>query len=178
MGHWARQRQPLKKISLTSRKRPSLDGLPFLVDHINRKLNQTLLKAFFKSKLSWFFIWPILKRHTFSNAVFLFFIWCQLKLACSCVSSCFIDHINRNVNETLFKASFKLKLPWFVIWPILATRTFFYVLVFHVIAIKSGLYLMMRLLYRPHFSKLKSDARENCFWIEITMTRFFKLYIL
>jgi len=43
------------------------------------------------------------------------------------------------------------------------------VLIFKLIAIKFGLYLLMRLLYRPHKLEFKSDAVESVFLIKTVM---------
>ena len=43
------------------------------------------------------------------------------------------------------------------------------VLIFKLIAMKFGLYLLMRLLYRPHKLEFKSDAVESVFLIKTVM---------
>jgi hypothetical protein len=43
------------------------------------------------------------------------------------------------------------------------------VLIFNLIAMKFGLYLLMRLLYRPHKLEFKSDAVESVFLIKTVM---------
>ncbi len=43
------------------------------------------------------------------------------------------------------------------------------VIILNLIAMKFGLYLLMRLLYRPHKSEFKSDAIKIVFLIKIAM---------